>query len=124
MFSEIYFPWGWKATIDGKEAKIGRVNYVLRAMQLPAGDHTIVFTYDPQEVHQTEGIAKPSVYIILLLILAALAWGIFQSLKKKDDDPVQEKPHDEEVEDKTVPQPDPRKKEPRNKDKARMKNKK
>jgi len=82
VFSEIYFPWGWKATVDGKDAKIGRVNYVLRALQLPAGDHTIVFTYDPQEVHETEGLAKTSVYLILLLVLAALGWGIYRSVKK------------------------------------------
>ena len=85
VFSEIYFPWGWTATVDGKEAKIGRVNYVLRAMQLPAGDHTIVFTYDPQEVHKTESIAKTSVYVILLLVLAALGWGIFSGLRRKEE---------------------------------------
>ena len=85
MFSEIYFPWGWTATVDGKEAKIGRVNYVLRAMQLPAGDHTIVFTYDPQEVHKTESIAKTSVYVILLLVLAALGWGVFSGLRRKEE---------------------------------------
>lgn len=83
VFSEIYFPWGWTATIDGKESKIGRVNYVLRAMQLPAGDHTIVFTYDPQEVHKTESLAKSSVYAILLLVVAALGWGIYSSLRRK-----------------------------------------
>jgi hypothetical protein len=88
VFSEIYFPWGWTATIDGKEAKIGRVNYVLRAMQLPAGDHTIVFSYDPQEVHKTESIAKTSVYIILFLVLAALGWGIYSGFRhnKKDEE--------------------------------------
>ena len=88
VFSEIYFPWGWKATIDGKDAKIGRVNYVLRAMQLPAGDHTIVMTFDPQEVHQTESLAKASVYIILLLIVMALGWGVYSSRRKSgDNDP-------------------------------------
>ena len=95
VFSEIYFPWGWKATIDGKEAKICRVNYVLRAMQLPAGDHTIVFTFDPQEVHKTESMAKTSVYIILLLILAALGWGIYKGFKNKEEDPAEEKNMDE-----------------------------
>ena len=83
VFSEIYFPWGWKATIDGKEAKIGRVNYVLRAMQLPAGDHTIVFTFDPDEVHKTEGIAKTSVYIILFLVVFTLAWSIGNSQRRR-----------------------------------------
>ena len=69
VFSEVYFPWGWQATIDGKPAPIGRVNYVLRAMQLPAGDHTIVMTYDPQEVHQTEGLATGAIIAIFAILL-------------------------------------------------------
>ena len=85
VFSEIYFPWGWRATIDGKAAEIGRVNYVLRAMQLPAGDHTIVMTYDPEEVHKTEGIAKTSVYVILLLIVGSLGWGIYKTTRRKEE---------------------------------------
>ena len=82
VFSEVYFPWGWQATIDGKEAPIGRVNYVLRAMQLPAGDHTIVMTYDPQEVHQTEGLATGAIIAIfaILLLGAGLAFRRHRSL--------------------------------------------
>jgi len=91
VFSEVYFPWGWKATVDGKDAKIGRVNYVLRALQLPAGDHTIVFTYDPQEVHETEGIAKTSVYIILLLVVCAIAWSIVKSQRRRKKEQEQSK---------------------------------
>ncbi len=91
VFSEIYFPWGWTATIDGKEAKIGRVNYVLRAMQLPAGDHTIVMTYDPEEVHKTEGIAKTSVYVILLLIVGSLGWGIYKTTRRKEETETRDK---------------------------------
>lgn len=86
VFSEVFFPWGWTATIDGKEAKIGRVNYVLRAMQVPAGDHTIVMTFDPQEVKDTEGVAKASVYSILLLVLLALGWGIYKGSRKEKED--------------------------------------
>lgn len=86
VFSEIYFPWGWTATIDGKEVPIGRVNYVLRALQVPAGDHTIVFTFDPQEIHKTETIAKTSVYLILLLILGALGWAIYSGLRRKKEE--------------------------------------
>ena len=48
-----------------------------------AGDHSIVFTFDPQEVHKTESIAKTSVYIILLLVLAALGWGVYSGLRRK-----------------------------------------
>jgi len=92
VFSEIYFPWGWKATIDGKEVPIGRVNYVLRALQVPQGDHTIVFTFDPQDVHKTETVAKTSVWLILLLILGSLAWFLYTSLyrKKKEEEAVAE----------------------------------
>ena len=67
VFSEIYFPWGWQVTVDGEPVEMGRVNYVLRAVNLPAGDHEVVFRFDPESVHTTEAIA----YISLILILAA-----------------------------------------------------
>ena len=83
VFSEVYFPWGWHATIDGKEAPIGRVNYVLRAMQLPAGDHTIEMTYDPQEVHQTETVATTAILAIFIILLLAANLALFGHLRKK-----------------------------------------
>lgn len=72
VFSEVWFPWGWKATVDGKEAQIGRVDYILRALALPAGEHEIVMTFDPESIHVTEGIAYASVSIIYLLLALAL----------------------------------------------------
>lgn len=85
VFSEIYFPWGWNITIDGKPAQMGRVNYVLRAMQVPAGDHEIVFHFDPQEVHQTEGVATVAIIAIYIALLAAINVSVFFGRKKKED---------------------------------------
>ena len=82
VFSEIYFPWGWKATIDGKEVPIGRVNYVLRAIQVPAGDHSITFAFDPDEVHTTDGTAKTAIIVIFVAALAAIAWPLIRRRKK------------------------------------------
>ena len=76
VFSEIYFPWGWTATVDGKPAPIGRVNYVLRAMQVPAGQHEIVFTFDPQSVKTTNTVAMVSVVITYILCALAVAFWI------------------------------------------------
>lgn len=76
VLSEIYFPWGWQATIDGKPAEIGRVNYMLRAVRIPAGNHTLEMIFDPQSLHATTTVAYISVIIIYLLSLAAIAlWG-------------------------------------------------
>ncbi|MBR4886039.1 MAG: YfhO family protein [Muribaculaceae bacterium] len=72
VFSEVYFPWGWKATVDGKDAEIGRVNYVLRALNLPAGSHTIEFVFDPESIHVTDTMATISIIIIYLLCGGAL----------------------------------------------------
>lgn len=72
VFSEIWFPWGWKATIDGEAAPLARVNYVLRAMAIPAGEHEIVMTFDPDSLHVTGGVAYACVSLIYLLLLGAL----------------------------------------------------
>lgn len=72
VFSEIYFPWGWKATIDGKPADIARVNYVLRAMAIPAGSHDITMTFDPDSIHVSEGVAYACVSLIYLLLMASI----------------------------------------------------
>lgn len=85
VFSEIYFPWGWNVTIDGKPMEMGRVNYVLRALQLPAGDHEIDFKYAPVEVSKTQTWAKVAVIVIYLLLLLALNYAIFgDKFRKKE----------------------------------------
>ena len=90
MFSEIFFPWGWEATIDGKPAQIGRVDYTLRAMQIPAGTHDIVMTFDPKSSHVTTQVATASVIAIYALCALALVFWIIRifadaSPKKKED---------------------------------------
>ena len=86
VFSEIYFPWGWKVTVDGKPVEMGRVNYVLRALQLPAGDHEIDFKFAPDEVNKTQTWAKVAVVIIYLLLLLALNYALFgDKLFKKNE---------------------------------------
>jgi hypothetical protein len=85
VFSEIYFPWGWKVNVDGKPVEMGRVNYVLRALQLPAGDHEIDFKFAPDEVSKTQTWAKVAVVVIYLLLLLALNYALFgdKLLRKK-----------------------------------------
>ena len=69
VFSEIYYP-GWKSTIDGQEVAHGRANYILRAMNVPAGQHVVEFRFDPTSLHVTENIAF--VALGLLLVLATI----------------------------------------------------
>lgn len=68
VFSEIYYP-GWKATIDGKETPIGRVNYILRALRMPEGNHKVVLTFDPRSIKTTETIAIIGSGLLLFAIL-------------------------------------------------------
>ncbi|MCF0159776.1 MAG: YfhO family protein, partial [Bacteroidaceae bacterium] len=71
VFSEIYYP-DWTATVDGQPAPIGRADYVLRAMQVPAGKHVIEMTFDPQSIRTTEAVAWAAMLVLLGGIVAAL----------------------------------------------------
>ena len=78
VFSEIYYP-GWTATIDGQEAELGRVNYVLRALQVKPGRHEVILSFFPKSVKTTETIAYLSYGVLLLIILS----GVFFTLRDR-----------------------------------------
>ena len=79
VFSEMYYKNGWIATIDGKEAPIYNVNYVLRGLEIPAGKHTIEFKFEPQVVKTGSSIALISSIGMFLLIGA----GVYYETKKE-----------------------------------------
>jgi hypothetical protein len=68
LFSEMYYPHGWKAFIDGKEQQILQANYVLRALVVPRGKHEIIFKFEP-EVVKKGGIISLFGYVIFLILL-------------------------------------------------------
>lgn len=80
VFSEIYYP-GWTATIDGKPAELGRVNYILRALRVSAGEHKVVLDFHPSSIGVTETIAYVAMVILLLSILGA-AYRVWRQSKK------------------------------------------
>jgi len=82
VFSEIYYP-GWTATIDGQKADLGRVNYILRALNVEKGKHTIELTFDPQSVHTTETIATVS-FAVLLILIALIAFLEYKKRKNSN----------------------------------------
>lgn len=86
VFSEVFFPWGWTATIDGKPVELGRVDYVLRAMRVPAGDHEIVMSFDPPSLHTTDTLATVSIVIIYLALLAAIVLSAGKFIGRKPDE--------------------------------------
>ena len=72
VFSEIYYPAGWVATIDGVESPILRADYLLRALRIPAGNHTIEFAFRPQSFHVGNAISLAASILVALITLAAL----------------------------------------------------
>lgn len=81
VLSEIYYPDGWKADVDGTPVEIGRVNYLLRAVNVPAGKHTLTLVFDPASVKATTTIAYIAITVIYLLVICAIA----AALCRKED---------------------------------------
>jgi hypothetical protein len=79
VFSEIYYDKGWKALVDGKPAEHIRVNYVLRAMRIPAGNHTVEFKFEPEVYSKGESIALAGSVVLLLIFGVA----VFRELKSR-----------------------------------------
>ena len=78
VFSEIYYPHGWTATIDGKEIPIEKANYVLRAVPVQKGNHTIVMEFKPQVISTGNMI----VIISNILLLIVVVGGVYLGYKK------------------------------------------
>ena len=72
VFSEIYYP-GWTATVDGQSVELGRVNYILRALNVKAGNHKVVLDFHPTSLKTTETVAYVG-YVVLLLLLIVGVW--------------------------------------------------
>lgn len=79
VFSEIYYDKGWKAYIDGEEAEIMHADYILRALNLPAGDHKIRFEFRPESYRLGNMVSMAGSVLVVLLIIGAAVMG----LKKK-----------------------------------------
>lgn len=81
VFSEIYYP-GWTAKMDGQDIPIGRADYVLRAVQAPAGKHHIEMVFKPSSITTTETIAWISLALLMLLLAGAFAKEVLVLRKK------------------------------------------
>ena len=80
VFSEIFYPKGWTATIDGEEVQIIRANYVLRALVIPPGTHSIEFKFAPKPYVVGNTVTMASSWIMILVLLGSVGW----SFKKED----------------------------------------
>ncbi|MBI5372020.1 MAG: YfhO family protein [Sphingobacteriales bacterium] len=78
VFSEIYYPKGWNAYVDGKKATYINTNYILRGISLPAGKHSIRFVFEPESVKQGRSI----MFIASILITLIFLGGLFMAWKE------------------------------------------
>lgn len=86
VFSEMYYENGWNAYIDGEPAPYFRVNYVLRAMEIPAGRHKIEFKFEPALIEKGSKITLASSVILLIVLLGGILFSIRNNSKKVEKD--------------------------------------
>ena len=83
IFSEIYYPNGWTATVDGTPVDIFRANWTLRGIILPAGEHELEMSFDPKSYKISSNISRASSAGLIILLILSIA-GIYFPAKKKE----------------------------------------
>lgn len=83
VFSEMYYPNGWKAYVDGSEARQIRVNYTLRGLRLPEGSYKVVFRFEPEVVQEGSKITLATNILLAVLLLGGIFYSIYR--RKKTD---------------------------------------
>jgi len=81
VFSEIYYPYGWKAYIDGQPAEIFRANYVLRALNVPAGNHQIKFEFRPDTIYKGDKISMAFLIVMLAFVAGCIGREVYKRVK-------------------------------------------
>jgi hypothetical protein len=76
VFSEIYYPEGWQAYLDGKPVPHVRANYVLRVMNIPAGQHTVEFKFAPKSYEIGNTVSLISSILMLLVIIGGVVYAV------------------------------------------------
>ena len=82
VFSEIYYPAGWNAYIDGEEAPILKADYTFRGLAIPAGEHDIVFRFDPQSFHLGANISRVTSLLLWLALVGVAVAGYMHRRRK------------------------------------------
>ncbi len=85
VFSEMYYGHGWNAYVDGKIQDHFRVNYVLRAMKLPAGEHKIEFKFEPEVVKKGSKITLASSILLGLILIGGIVFSFWRSRKEEKE---------------------------------------
>jgi uncharacterized membrane protein YfhO len=88
VFSEVYYPHGWNAYIDGQKADYIKVDYVLRGMSVPAGNHTIEFRFEPQSYKTANSLMLVASLLTFALLIAAI---VFEFLRGRKTQPAVKK---------------------------------
>jgi hypothetical protein len=87
VFSEIYYPAGWKAYIDGAEKSYFRTNYILRGMIVPSGTHEITFKFKPASYYAGNSISLASSLIFILMVAGYYGYSLRKKPMQVDNDP-------------------------------------
>lgn len=82
VFSEIYYP-GWQATVDGQPVEIACADYILRAIKVGPGKHTVDFKFDPKSLHVTETVANVSLVVLMLVFLGLAGCAIVRNRRRE-----------------------------------------